>query len=93
MNEMIELESQPFSVVDDPGFTRLVHQIESQYSLPSKQICDGTDFTSIIVKLRLQNKTMEKHHNDKGVRTKKSEMLTSLKNKVFRHGEERMPRD
>jgi len=61
MTKMIELESQPFSAVDDPGFTRLVHQIESQYSLPSKKICDGTDFTSIIVKLRLQKKAACRH--------------------------------
>ena len=35
MTETIALESQPFSVMDDPGFTRLVHQLEPQYSLPS----------------------------------------------------------
>jgi len=35
MTEMIALESQPFSVVDDPGFTHLVHQLEPLYSLSS----------------------------------------------------------
>ena len=32
---MIALDSQPFSMVDDPGLTRLVRELEPQYSLPS----------------------------------------------------------
>ena len=35
VTEMIALDSQPFSLVDDPGFTRLVHELEPRYSLPS----------------------------------------------------------
>ena len=35
VTEMMALDSQPFSLVDDPGCTRLVHELEPRYSLPS----------------------------------------------------------
>ena len=34
---MIALDSQPFTIVKDPGFTRLVRELEPRYSLPSKK--------------------------------------------------------
>ena len=37
MTEMIALDSQLFSIVEDPGFTRLVCELEPQYSLPSRK--------------------------------------------------------
>ena len=37
MTEMIALDSQPFSMVDDPGFTQLVRELEPRYSLPSRK--------------------------------------------------------
>ena len=37
VTEMIALDSQPFSLVDDPGFTHLVHELEPRYSLPSRK--------------------------------------------------------
>ena len=49
---MIALDSQPFSIVEDRGFTRLVRELEPRCSLPSRKY-DGEDFT--IVRLRLQS--------------------------------------
>ena len=40
---------------------------------------NASSMSLIIPFVQCYPKTMEKHHNDKGVRTKKSEMLTSLK--------------
>ena len=37
ITEMIALDSQPFSMVDDPGFTQLVRELEPRYSLPSRK--------------------------------------------------------
>ena len=37
VTEMIALDSQPFSVVDDPGFIRLLRELEPRYSLPSRK--------------------------------------------------------
>ena len=35
--EMIALDNQPFSVVDNTGFERLVHLLEPRYKLPSRR--------------------------------------------------------
>ncbi|XP_060794595.1 zinc finger BED domain-containing protein 4-like [Neoarius graeffei] len=35
--EMIALDDQPFSIVEDRGFRRLIEHIESHYSLPSRR--------------------------------------------------------
>ena len=37
VTEMIVLDSQPFSIVEDPGFIRLVRELEPRYSLPSRK--------------------------------------------------------
>ena len=37
VTEMICLDAQPFSIVDDSGFTQLVHELEPRYSLPSRK--------------------------------------------------------
>ena len=34
--EMTALDNQPFSVVDNTGFERLVHLLEPQYKFPSR---------------------------------------------------------
>jgi len=36
VGEMIAIDCQPFSVVEDVGFTRLLKQLEPRYSLPSR---------------------------------------------------------
>ena len=35
--EMIALDNQPFSVVEDPGFIRLVSVLEPRYVIPSRK--------------------------------------------------------
>ena len=35
IGEMIALDYQPFSIVEDVGFSRLLHSIEPRYKLPS----------------------------------------------------------
>ena len=35
--EMIALDNQPFSLVEDLGFVRLLQVLEPQYSLPSRK--------------------------------------------------------
>lgn len=37
IGEMIAIDCQPFSVVEDVGFTRLLTQLEARYSLPSQR--------------------------------------------------------
>ena len=35
--QMIALDCQPFSIIEDPGFTQLLHELEPRYSLPSRK--------------------------------------------------------
>ena len=35
--EMIAVDSQPFSVIEDIGFIRLISTLEPRYTLPSRQ--------------------------------------------------------
>jgi len=35
--EMIALDDQPFSIVEDRGFRRLIEHIEPRYSMPSRR--------------------------------------------------------
>jgi len=37
VSEMIALDNQPFSVVEDPGFIRLVRVLEPRYVIPSRK--------------------------------------------------------
>ena len=37
IGEMIALDTQPFSIVEDVGFTRLLHCLEARYQLPSRK--------------------------------------------------------
>ena len=37
VTEMICLDAQPFSIVEDSGFSQLVHELEPRYSLPSRK--------------------------------------------------------
>ena len=37
VGEMISIDSQPFSIVTDVGFIRLLKSMESRYSLPSRK--------------------------------------------------------
>ena len=66
IGEMIALDTQPFSIVEDVGFTCLLHCLEPRYQLPSCPV------------VRALARYLDKHDNDSGVRTMKSEMLDSL---------------
>ena len=52
VTEMIALDSQPFSIVEDPGFIRLVRELESRYSLPSRKYVTGKILPQIHSKVK-----------------------------------------
>ena len=47
--EMIAVDLQPFSVVEDPGFCRLMKELEPRYSLPSRRYFSDVIIPSIHV--------------------------------------------
>ena len=47
--EMIAVDLQPFSVVEDPGFCRLMKELEPRYSLPSRRYFSDVIISSIHV--------------------------------------------
>ena len=49
---MIVLDSQPFSIVEDPGFIRLVRELEPRYSLPSRKYVTGKILPQIHSKVK-----------------------------------------
>ena len=51
VTEIIALDSQPFSMVDDPGFTRLVCELEPRYSLPSRKNKNNFTLASLVTLL------------------------------------------
>ncbi len=51
--ELMAVDNQPFSIVDDLGFTRLVHHLEPRYKLPSRRYFAETLIPSIYDKLKL----------------------------------------
>ena len=51
--ELIAVDNQPFSVVDDIGFNRLIHHLEPRYKLPSRWYFSETLIPSIYDKLKL----------------------------------------
>ena len=42
IGEMVALDNQPFSIVEDPGFCRLVHTLEPRYHIPSRKFFSET---------------------------------------------------
>ena len=42
IGEMIALDWHPFSLAEDEGFTRLLRELESRYSLPSRRYLQRT---------------------------------------------------
>ena len=37
IDEMIALDNQPFSIVDDKGFNKFINLLQPQYQLPSRK--------------------------------------------------------
>ena len=46
--EMIALDCQPYSVVDDIGFRALIHALEPRYNIPSRRYFSETMIPSIV---------------------------------------------
>lgn len=42
IGEMIAIDTQPFSIVENDGFTKLVNTLEPRYSLPSRKYITDT---------------------------------------------------
>ena len=53
VGELIAVDNQPFSIVDDIGFTRLIHHLEPRYKLPSRRYFSETLIPSVYDKLKL----------------------------------------
>ena len=58
IGEMIALDSQPMSIVDDVGFVRLLQTIEPRYSIPSRKYITDT------VLPRIHSDVLEKVKNE-----------------------------
>ena len=48
MMEFIALDDQPFSVVDDVGFRRLIKHIEPRYAMPSRRHFSESELYNVV---------------------------------------------
>ena len=53
--EMIALDCQPYSVVDDIGFRALIHALEPRYNVPSRRYFSETMIPSIVDRMACIN--------------------------------------
>ena len=49
IGEMIALDTHPFSIVEDQGFTRLIKELEPRYTLPSRRYFTENIVTRILL--------------------------------------------
>ena len=54
IGEMIALDSHPFSIVEDEGFTRLLRELEPRYTLPSRRYFTDNVVTKIYENIKKQ---------------------------------------
>ena len=52
IGEMIALDTHPFSIVEDQGFTRLIKELEPRYTLPSRRYFTENVVTKIYESLK-----------------------------------------